>query len=153
MTDIADLLNKTLRFLSYRSRSRFEIVNYLKKRDVDQTNIDILLNKLEELTLIDDTDFAQQWTQAQLSKGKGPKFIRLQLINKGVSVDTINHVINDLSPEELYSSARSIAKKKVKTKLSDFQAKMKLKQYLYGRGFSSNTINAVVDDLMQERVE
>lgn len=146
------LLKKALRYLNYRARSRGEIRLYLKKKlkkEQPNTLIDTVMEKLEEFNLLNDKDFAAQYTQSLLRKGKGPRFIKLKLRHLHVPNYVISETINQLTQEELITSANRIGQKRLNKLMQQEKNKpfLRLKKYLYSRGFYNQTINAVIDDL------
>ncbi len=56
-------LNIAYRFLSYRPRSEAEMKDRLHRRGIEDSKIEIIINKLKEQHLLDDTAFAQFWKE------------------------------------------------------------------------------------------
>ena len=135
------LINKGLKLLSYRPRSTSELkfrlsrYKYATPDLVNQT-----LNHLLDLELLDDQKFASWWVDQRTShKPKGNIAIKTELIQKGIDRSVIDSVLLSKDQEV------KLAKKLVITK--KITNKQKTYQYLYSRGFSSNIINSVIDEL------
>ena len=105
--------------------------------------------------LLDDEEFSKNWAQSRANKGKGEYIVTRELRLKGVSEININNAVDFVESDEWQRSARRQANKKMRkfSNLKDYQRKHKIKQYLYQRGFSPDTIDAVIDDLAVEGVE
>jgi len=54
---------RALNFLSYRPRSRAEIVTYLQRRGVPEAQIEAVIERLERAGFVDDTAFARFWVE------------------------------------------------------------------------------------------
>lgn len=143
------LLNKVLNYLSFRSRSKSEIVQYLEKKKASQSEIKEVVERLEELDLINDKGFASELIRSQIRKGNGPKKIYFNLLSKGVEKDVIQERLQIIEEEEWVSSATEILiKKKFKWEnLEGFKQKQKIYSILQYRGHNSQTIKAVIDAL------
>ncbi|MBC8285178.1 MAG: RecX family transcriptional regulator, partial [Nitrospinae bacterium] len=77
--------NQALRYLSYRDRSKWEITQYLEKKEHPHSVIQQTLEYLKELHYVDDQRFALQWGQYKINKKKlEKKLLYLELLNKGI---------------------------------------------------------------------
>ena len=145
----SQLINASLRFLGYRSRSQQEIIQYLQQRTADQDLVDQIINYLKELKLIDDQAFASQYASSLVrSKLKGPKYIQQKLQHLGVSQSDIQQAINSLSPKIQLKSALKFLHKKNRYifKYPVHQQKLKASQYLYNQGFSGSILQQAIDE-------
>jgi regulatory protein len=159
------LLNKTLRFLSFRPRSEKEIRDHLLwkgklkelKSEVEKRQYEIsveeVIKKLKKLEQIDDAKFASWWVdQRNRFKPRGPSMLRSELFAKGVAKEIIDSKIKT-SEESQFKQALAAASKKVglykKLDLQDFR--VKLGQFLARRGFDWQTIKKVVDTFSKKR--
>jgi len=133
-----------LQYLSYRDRSKWELSQYLSKKEHSLPVIQKTLDYLTELNYVDDQRFALQWGQYKINKNKiGKNRLYMELLGKGVKKETIEGILNTLyqrNPE--MELAVQCARKKWIT-LKSFEEKKKkrlLVQYLQRKGFSSNII-------------
>ena len=133
-----------LQYLSYRDRSKWELSQYLGKKEHPLPVIQKTLDYLTELNYVDDQRFALQWGQYKINKNKiGKNRLYMELLGKGVKKETIEGILNTLyqkNPE--MDLAVQCARKKWIT-LKSFEEKKKkrlLVQYLQRKGFSSNII-------------
>lgn len=133
-------MNAAIRFLSYRPRSKKEIVDFLKKKKAEAEIREKVIDRLTELGYIDDEKFASWWIeQRKTFRPKGAAIIKQELKQKGV-------VIEGLTDDK--KSAILLAEKKLKLlkNLPQLEKKSKLYGYLARRGFSSSVIDEVLHD-------
>lgn len=139
-----------IRILSYRSRSQKEINDKMKQKGYDGEVINETIRWLKEYNLINDTDFAKEYTKAKAKK-YGQSRIKMELARKGVGEDIISDILNDeLNYEKQYEAALEQAKKKIKAyKGEEKQAVYrKLGSYLQRRGFSYDIVSKILRELL-----
>jgi regulatory protein len=147
------LINAVLRFISVRPRSRKEINDYLVKKNSPKDVLDRVMVRLTELGYADDLKFSQWLFESRQShKPKGNYFIEHELKSKGVAKDIINAVVQNsgqLSQTDLAKTAIS-RKLSIWSKLPTALQKRKIYGYLGRQGFDSDTIQTVIDEVMQK---
>ena len=75
-----------INYLSYRMRTTKEMKDYLKKKEIDEEHIPIVMDRLKREKLLDDKAFAQMFVQTRLNtSSKGPLLIKKELMEKGVN--------------------------------------------------------------------
>lgn len=155
------LIEKSLRFLSYRPRSEKEIRDYFVRRgklaDLEksleeqkryQKSVEKVIEKLKEMGQINDQAFAQWWVeQRKRFNPKGTRVLRVELRQKGIENSVISTILDKY--RDTLSDALKIMKKKLKTLrgLSPLEFKQKLAHYLLRRGFEWQTVKEAVDTL------
>ena len=166
------LIYASLRFVSIRPRSIYELKNYLHKklfRSPDSNVIhEAVMKRLVELGYADDRKFIEWWVRArQSTNARGLWVIRSELLAKGVDKEMLEDVINSFQKQESVAmggiqdilsdsdSARHAAQKKIKawSHLPQTQQKKKLSEYLARRGFSYDVIHRIVDESVSHTVQ
>lgn len=148
-----------LRLLSFRPRSISEIYiklqRFCTKRNLPDELSKKIIAELIEKKFLDDCEFAKWWIDQRRSfHPKGEKAIRLELLHKGVDKKVIDSAVIAISGEGL--SDHDLAMKVVEKRLSRFQnlspiqLKIKIRDFLLGRGFDWETINKVIDSLVKK---
>ena len=141
------LLERVLKFLSIRPRSRQEIINYLKKKiPQDEILREKALKEIEALDLIDDRDFAYWWVEQRMTfRPKGKRALFFELKQKGLEKSLIEEVLNEKIDE--LALAQPLAEKKWLSlkKLPPMVGQQKLVGFLSRRGFSWEVIKKVLD--------
>jgi|TARA_B100000767_G_scaffold145867_1_gene137523 regulatory protein len=136
--------NKALDLVSRREHSRHELMLKLDKRYPETILIiEEVLDKLEINKILDDERFAELYLNSRARKGFGPKKIEIELNSKKVDSFFISNAIE--AYETWLENAQKELKKKFKDqKPTDYQSKMKQKQFLFNRGFSTPIIDKVL---------
>ena len=136
--------NKALDLVSRREHSRHELMQKLDKRYPNSTPIiEDALDKLETNKILDDERFAEMYLNSRARKGFGPKKIEMELHSKKVDSFFISNAVE--AYESWLENAHRVLKKKFKDqKPTDYQSKMKQKQFLFTRGFSSPIIDKIL---------
>ena len=138
------IYNKGLDLVSRREHSRHELMQKLNQRFPETMPIiEEALDKLSINNILDDERFAEMYLNSRARKGFGPKKIEMELYSKKVDSAFVNNAI------EAYknwneNAANELQKKFKGNKPIDYQSKMKQKQFLYNRGFSSQIIEKIL---------
>ena len=138
------IYNKSLDLISRREHSRYELMQKLNKRYPEtRPLIEEVLDKLIVNNILDDERFAEMYINSRARKGFGPKKIEMELSSKHVESFIIS------SSLEAYDNWIENAKKELLKKFKgivprDYQSKIKQKQFLFNRGFSTQIIDKVL---------
>ena len=138
------IYNKALDLISRREHSRYELMQKLNKRYPEtRPLIEEVLDKLIVNNILDDERFADMYINSRARKGFGPKKIEMELSSKHVESFIIS------SSLEAYDNWIENAKKELLKKFkgivpTDYQSKIKQKQFLFNRGFSTQIIDKVL---------
>ncbi|MCK4801399.1 MAG: RecX family transcriptional regulator [Anaerolineales bacterium] len=148
--EIEKAYQRALNFLSYRNRSEQEIRLNLQKHQIPEMIIQPVLDRLREVSLVNDIEFAQNWIENRREfHPRGKRALRSELYRKGISDQIIEEALQDINEEEL---ALKLARKKIgKLKNLDkstFQEKMY--GFLSRRGFHYSLSKEVVNHLWNE---
>ena len=136
--------NKALDLVSRREHSRHELMQKLDKRYPNTTPIiEDVLDKLENNKILDDERFAEMYLNSRARKGFGPKKIEMELHSKKVDSFLISNAV-EAYESWLENAQRELKKKFKDQKPTDYQSKMKQKQFLFTRGFSSPIIDKIL---------
>jgi len=140
------ILDKLLNFATLRPRSEKEIKDYLKRKKSPESITEELFKRLNNLELIDDTEFARWWVeQRQSFSPKTKRVLSNELRIKGIDREIIKEILEETEIDEEKIAKELIIKKMYKwEKLDDKIRRQKITQYLAGRGFDWNTIGKVV---------
>ena len=138
------IYNKGLDLVSRREHSRHELMQKLNQRFPEtMTIIEEAIDKLSINNILDDERFAEMYLNSRARKGFGPKKIEMELYSKKVDSAFVNSAIE--AYENWNENAANELQKKFKgNKPIDYQSKMKQKQFLYNRGFSSQIIEKIL---------
>ncbi len=142
--------DRAVNYLSFRPRSAEEVRRHLAKAGFPQAIAEDVLQRLRQQGTVDDGSFARFWIEnRERFKPIAPRALRHELSQKGVGADIIEPLLDAIDVE---ASAERAAKKRVwryKGK-SRNEFRRKLGDWLYRRGFDSDTIYSVIDRLQAE---
>ena len=150
--------NVCLRLLTVRARTRSELIEQLTKRGYEEDLSAKVLNRLTEVGLIDDEDFAEQWVRSRhANSGKGKRALAVELRKKGVDKEVIDAALADLDPAAERQRAEQLVRDKLRReRLDDDDGDVKVTRRLVGmlarRGYhQSMALDVVRDELAGER--
>jgi regulatory protein len=108
-----------LRLLTDRARSRAELATKLEQKGFTADVAERTLDRLTEVGLIDDADFAQQWVRSRhLYSGKGKRAIALELRRKGIDQQDAADALDTIDSESERDRAVELVRKKLRTQAS-----------------------------------
>lgn len=142
------------RFLSYRQRSKKELIDKLKKKKFSDKVIEEVVGNLAGYNYINDNDFALNWAENRIrSRHIGPMILRSELLKKGISKDivdkTLKEIYNKYSERSLAIDALN-AKAGLLKDIPEEKKKRRLYGFLMQRGFSYEIINEILGEMAIE---
>jgi len=148
------LYDLSLRFLSFRPRSEYEIRLFLKKHHASEKDKEEIIKKLKEISFINDEAFALWWLEQRQSFNlKGLIIIKQELKYKKISDEIIEKVIskNNTKIDEL-DLIRIAVKKKFSRyiNLPKKELYIKLGRHLQSKGFEWDDIKTVIDEIINK---
>ncbi len=151
--EFAKYYDLVLKFLSFRPRSKKELKDWFKKKEVGEETEKLIWEKLKKLGYINDEEFAKWWIeQRQQFRPTGFRRLALELRQKGISPDTLDNIKNQVENKDETEEAKRAAGKKMRVweKLPPLEFRKKMTSFLARRGFSWDTISEVVDEICQK---
>src|SRR5574337_1157371 len=145
-----------LRLLTARARTRAELAGQLTKRGYPDDVSARVLDRLTVARLVDDAEFAEQWTRSRRANtGKGKKVLAAELRGKGVDEDVIAEVLAGIDAGAERDRAERLVRARLRREtLSDDDARVgrRLVAMLARRGYGQSMIYDVVStELAAER--
>lgn len=105
-----------LRRLESQPRSRAELAETLARKHVPDDVAVRLLDRFEEVGLIDDESFARSWVESRRrSKGLATKVLAMELRRKGIDDQTARAALADLDPDDEREAAHRLVQKKLRS--------------------------------------
>ena len=152
MKDTFDtFLNYALVVLGKRMLSEYELQQKLMQKfpDISSEEIPKILSFCRERKYVDDELFTKMWIEYRRDqKKKGKQQISYELGQKGISEEMREKVFASVEFDEL-SLAKELGEQKRKqfSHFPLFQQKVRLQRFLFSRGFSSESIEAVLSSI------
>lgn len=133
--------------LTGQARSRHELEDKLRKKLVPDDVATRLLDRFEEVGLVDDEAFARSWIASrQPGKGLARRALAQELRRKGIDDDVARQALDEIDPEDEEGAARALVRKKLRTlsRVDDTTATRRLVGMLARKGYPSGMSFAVV---------
>lgn len=142
-----------MRTLTARARTRHELEQSLRAKNVPQTAINAVLDRLEEVGLVNDASFAVDWvTSRQQRRHLSRRVLRRELQAKGVESIEIDRALDHVDLDAEFNSARDLVERKRAAMIGlsrDVQYR-RLAGMLSRRGFDASITARVLDDLLSK---
>jgi regulatory protein len=150
-----------LRLLTVRARTRAELEGQLAKRGYPDDISTQVLDRLTQVGLIDDEDFAEQWVRSRrVNAGKGKRALAAELRTKGVDNEVITAALADIDAGAERTRAEQLVRDKLRREKlgdpGDRDAENKVIRRLVGmlarRGYGQTmAVDVVTAELANER--
>lgn len=145
-----------LRLLTARARTRAELAGQLAKRGYSDDVTTEVLDRLTEVGLVDDGEFAEQWVRSRRARGgKGRRALTAELRGKGVGEEVIAAALDDADPGAERDRAEELVQAKLRRESlgdDDLRISRRLVAMLARRGYSQSLAFDVVGiELAAER--
>lgn len=147
--------------LTGQARSRKELADKLAKKFVPIDIANRLLDRFEEVGLIDDSAFARQWIESRGSQGRGlaTRALAQELRKKGIDDEVAREALDEIDSHQEYEAARNLVRRKLRSvsRLEDQVKIRRLVGMLARKGYAPalafgvvrDEIGAAADDLTE----
>jgi regulatory protein len=96
-------------------RTRGQLETVLRRRDVDPDVAAQVLDRLEEVSLVDDSAFAETFVQSRRAGGLSRRALGHELRAKGISGEVVADTIAALDPDDELASAQALVARKIRS--------------------------------------
>ncbi|MFE4515177.1 recombination regulator RecX [Kitasatospora sp. NPDC056783] len=142
-----------LRLLTGAAKTRRQLADALRKREIPDEVADAVLTRLEEVGLIDDAAFATAWVESRHAvRGLSRRALAQELRTKGVAADLVEQAVAQLDHDDETDAARALVERKLRsTRGLDAQVRTRrLVGMLARRGYSEGLAFRVVRTALEE---
>lgn len=141
-----------LYYLTRAPRTRKQLQDKLNDRGYSEEASVTALNRMEEVGVVNDKEFARLWVNARHFNAKlAPFAIKRELLLKGVSEEIVNEELAKIEEESLITRAREIGKQKIRTVRGDRNSKIsKIAAAIARKGYTSAIAFSVAKELVAE---
>lgn len=139
--------------LTGQARSRSELAGKLAKKGVPDALAARLLDRFEEVGLVDDEAFARSWVQSrQPGKGLARRALAQELRRKGVDDEVAQVALDEVDPDDEVEAARTLVRRKLRTvgRLERDVAVRRLTGMLARKGYPSGVCFRVVREELEQ---
>ncbi|MFC3575014.1 recombination regulator RecX [Streptomyces yaanensis] len=145
-----------LRLLTGTPRTRKQLADALRKREIPDDVADEVLSRFEEVGLIDDSAFADAWVESRHhGRGLARRALARELRTKGVDSTLIDEAVGQLDAEQEEATARDLVARKLRaTRGLDRDKRLRrLAGMLARKGYSEGMALRVVRQALEEEGE
>ncbi|MGN6575511.1 MAG: regulatory protein RecX [Nocardioides sp.] len=138
--------------LTGRARSRSELAGKLGEKSVPEDVAVRLLDRFEEVGLVDDEAFARSWVESrQAGKGLARRALAQELRRKGVDDEVAREVLDEVDPDAEERAARELVRRKLRTaaRLDRDTAVRRLSGMLARKGYPASIAFRVVREELE----
>jgi regulatory protein len=135
--------------LTGRARSRADLEKKLAQRNVPADVSARLLDRFEEVGLVDDAAFAREWVaQRQEGRGLARRALAQELRRKGIDDEVAREALDDIDDADELEAARVLVRRKLRSVrgLETDKAVRRLVGMLARKGYGSGVAYRVVRD-------
>ena len=146
-----------LRQLTGSAKSRLQLSRKLAERNIPEDVAEAVLDRFQEVRLIDDAEFADMWVRNRSQSRKLAKgALRRELADKGIDADTAAAALEQLSDADEEAAARLLVERKLRpgTDLSSRAERDKttrrLASMLARKGYQPSQAFRIVGEVLAE---
>ncbi|RZU49651.1 regulatory protein [Krasilnikovia cinnamomea] len=142
-----------LRQLAVRPRTRAELAQALTRRQIPAEVIAEVLDRYDEVGIIDDAAFARAWVSSRHhGRGLARRALAGELRRRGVDAEVASEALESLDDESEAATARALVDRKLRTATGNPEALFRrLAGMLARKGYPAGLAIRVVKDAMAER--
>lgn len=140
-----------LRTLTRAPKSRFELRERLLSRDIDSSVADEVLDRYEEVGLINDAEYAAMLVRTRHNeRGQARRAIAAELRRRGVSDNDAEPALEQIDADSEYERARELVGRRMNSvrNLPRERAMQRLVGYLGRRGYSTAVALSVIQSAL-----
>jgi regulatory protein len=133
--------------LTGQARSRSELTGKLAKKGVPDDIAERLLDRFEEVGLVDDAAFAASWVESRRAgRGLARRALAQELRRKGIADEVAREALDEIDPGEELEAARALVRRKLRTaaRLDRNTAVRRLSGMLARKGYPAGLAMRVV---------
>ncbi|MGW2158585.1 recombination regulator RecX [Nonomuraea sp. NPDC001699] len=142
-----------LRLLTMAPKTRAQLAEALRKRDVPDEAAGKVLDRFVELGLINDEAFAEAWVDSRHhGRGLAKRALAAELRHRGVDTDTVKDAVERLDSDQEAETARRLVDRKLSsTRSLDPQTRTRrLAGMLARKGYSSGLAYRVIREALEQ---
>jgi regulatory protein len=142
-----------VRKLAAQDRTRHELATALAARNVPAEVVEQLLDRFEDIGLVDDHAFAKRWVESRQGRRHRSRLaLRRELAGKGVDRVAVDEALSQVSSDDELAAAQAYCDKVAEqmSRLDPEVRRRRLADRLARRGFGSDVIGRVLKDWIDD---
>jgi len=142
-----------LRQLAMAPRTRAQLSAAMAKRGVPEDVAEAVLDRFEEVNLVDDEEFARQWvTSRHLGRGLARRALTYELRHRGVDDETVRAAVDEIDDDAELEAARDLVRRRLPSMSGDDPARRarRIAGMLARKGYGSATAMRALREVLDE---
>jgi regulatory protein len=142
-----------LDLLTASPKTRAQLAQAMRKRGVPDEAANDVLDRFDEVGLIDDAAFATAWVRSrQAGKGLAPRVLANELRQRGVAESLIADAVAGIDHDDIDSAARALVRRRARTTSGlPMQARLRrLTAMLSRKGYPSDVALRIVREVLAD---
>ncbi len=142
-----------LRQLTLAPRSRAQLADAMARRGVPDEVATAVLDRFEEVSLVDDEEFSRQWVRSRhTGRGLAPRALTYELRQRGIDDEVARGAVEEIGPEEELEAARELVRRRLPAMRGDDPARRtrRLVGMLARKGYGSGTAMRAIREVVGE---
>ena len=136
-----DIYNKCIKYISVRTRSTYEIKEYLKRKEIDNSEIEKIIEKLQRNNFLNDENFAKAFVHDKLNfTTMGPYKIEQELKKHQIDQNIIYEYIMNIDEDIIDNKINKQITKLMKSNRKKQNIRNKIYMNLLSLGYSNEMI-------------
>jgi regulatory protein len=142
-----------LRQLAIAPRTRAQLAQAMARRGVPEEVASSVLDRFEQVDLVDDEDFARQWVASRhAGKGLSRRALSHELRLKGIDEDTVRDAVDEIDAEQEIEAARELVRRRLPSMRGDdpVRRSRRLASMLARKGYGSGAALRAIREVTGE---
>ena len=138
--------------LSFAPRSRAHLEGVLHKRNIPEQIAAAVLDRLTEVGLVNDAEYAQMWVRSRhRTKGLSRRVLREELRRAGICDDLVTEALTQVDDDSERAAACALVLKKYRASADRDSQVRRLVAMLARKGYPANTCFDVVKEVLADQ--
>jgi len=145
-----------LRQLTVAPRTRAQLEEALASRGVPDDVAAALLDRFEEVRLVDDEEYARQWVRSRhLGRGLAPRALSYELRQRGVHDAIVRDAVQEIGPDDELEAARELVRRRLPSVRGDDPTRRtrRLAGMLARKGYGAEVAFRAIREVVGEGVD
>jgi regulatory protein len=134
-------------------RTRAQLSAAMAKRGVPEDVAEAVLDRFEQVNLVDDEEFARQWvTSRHLGRGLARRALTYELRNRGVDEETVRAAVDEIDDDAELEAARDLVRRRLPALTGDDPVRRarRIAGMLARKGYGSGTATRALREVLDE---
>lgn len=149
-----DIYNKVKKYILKKRRSEKEIIVYLNKFQLNESDKTKMITKLKQLNLINDIEYCRAFVNDKVYLSKnGINKIKIDLLNENIPIEIIESELNKIDKQIIDDRMEKLILKKIinNKRYSNYQLRQKLINEMINLGYPKEKIIEIIDKNINNR--